>query len=189
MKSKDFSLWCWLLRCHTWRPWPWHCFIMSHEMCQLIGCRWKSSSLSQSGCFLCPTQDYVHGVFWIPQKSLCSLLLSSGSLLHFFLRDLRKKAKLRTMHSSDPDLTTLAQAYGWLMKMFRIFGIASHLVRSNVPKRNILGRGTLLENKRRYVRDARLPSTLSSVLSHLWKTHIVSTTCKGKFFPLLANWG
>lgn len=48
------------------------------------------------------------------------------------------------------------QADGWLMKMFRMFEIASHLVRSNVPRRNILesefkqGRGTLLQNKRRF---------------------------------------
>lgn len=42
------------------------------------------------------------------------------------------------------------------MKMFRMFGIASHLVRSNVPRRNILdseikqGKETLLQNKKRF---------------------------------------
>lgn len=42
------------------------------------------------------------------------------------------------------------------MKMFRMFGIASHLVRSNVPRRSILdfeteqGREMLLQNKSRF---------------------------------------
>lgn len=63
------------------------------------------------------------------------------------------------------------QAYGWLMKIFRMFGIASHLVRSKFPRRNILdseikqGRETLLQNKRRFTAQSRV-LTLCRIWTH-----------------------
>lgn len=66
----------------------------------------------------------------------------------------RREAKLHEMHSSNSDQTAPVQASGWLIKMFRMFGIASHLFRSSVPRRDIFdsevqqGRETFLHNKR-----------------------------------------
>lgn len=98
----SLSLSYWLLRCHIWRSWPRLCFIVLHEMCQLIGCGWKSSSLSQSGYFLCLSQDYVHSVFESHRRVYAHSYSLTGGLLHLSLRDLRRKAKLHTIHSSDP---------------------------------------------------------------------------------------
>lgn len=49
----------------------------------------------------------------------------------------RREAKLCEMHSSNSDQTAPVQASEWLIKMFRMFGIASHLFRSFVPRRDI----------------------------------------------------
>lgn len=129
-----------------------------HQVAWKVSAHWPWSEiliLISKWVFSLPVSGLRAQCFGIPQKSLCSLLLSDGGLLHFSLRDLRRRAELHTMHSSDPDPTATVQAYGWLMKMFRMFGIASHLVRSNVPRRSVLdfeieqGREMLLQNKSR----------------------------------------
>lgn len=105
-------------------------------------------------------------IFFAFPRIICTVFLNptenSGltptlwRLLHSSLRDLRRNAKLHRKHSSNPDQTATVQAYGWLMKMFRMFGIASHLVRSFVPRRNIFDseiqqrKETFLQNKRRF---------------------------------------
>lgn len=112
-----------------------------HQVAWKVSAHWPWTEilvLISKWVFSLPVPGLRAQCFGIPQKSLSSLLLSDGGLLHFSLRDLRRRAELHTMHSSDPDPTATVQAYGWLMKMFRMFGIASHLVRSNVPRRNIL---------------------------------------------------